>query len=73
LQSTFKQEQNPRHQGMARCAKINGIPSTVIIKRFLTTTKVRATSYWDLSLKDQDKFHLPRQFNEDCYNTIEVF
>jgi hypothetical protein len=31
------------------------------------------TSYWDLSLEDQDKFHLPRQFNENCYNTIEIF
>ncbi len=31
------------------------------------------TSYWDLSLEDWDKFHLPKQFNENCYNTIKVF
>jgi hypothetical protein len=31
------------------------------------------TSYWDPSLEDQDKFHLLKQFNKDCYNTIEVF
>jgi len=31
------------------------------------------TSYWELVMEKWDKLHLPKWFNEDCYNVIEVF
>lgn len=27
-------------------------------------------SYWDLIIEECDRFHLPKQYNEDCYNVI---
>ncbi len=30
-------------------------------------------SYWDLTLEERDRFHLPKQYNEDYYNVIEAF
>jgi hypothetical protein len=27
-------------------------------------------SYWDLTIEECDRFHLPKQCNEDCYNVI---
>jgi hypothetical protein len=37
-------KKNPKQQEMARCVGINGIPSTMITKKNLITTKVRATT-----------------------------
>jgi hypothetical protein len=31
------------------------------------------TSYWDLTLEEQDRLYLPKQYNEYCYIAIEVF
>jgi hypothetical protein len=31
------------------------------------------TSYWHLSMEKHNKFNLPKQFNENCYNVIQTF
>lgn len=33
------------------------------------TTRHNA-SYWYLTIEECDIFHLPKQYNEDCYNVI---
>ncbi len=43
----------------------------MIIRWFLITIK-ELVQYilLDLSMEEHNKFHLPKQFNEDCYNHV---
>ncbi len=76
----YQQLQAQRLHAMAKCVKTNGISSMTITRRSQIIMNYHEgtshnPSYWETNLKEKEKenFHLPRQFNEECYNVIEVF
>ncbi len=69
---TCKQSHTPRINKMCK-DKWNYIHGDY--KRILDyhTSIGNNTSHWDLTFKEWDIFHLPKQYNENYYNAIEAF
>jgi hypothetical protein len=60
---------------MGKCAKTNGMDSTLITRSCWIIAKGPKTTFcfWEMIAEEHDKHHLPHQFNKEFYEAIDFF